>query len=206
MGDMIARYELRRLIGRGALASVYLAMDPLLGRQVAVKVVPLNAGADTASSDYVAKRIEREAFAAGKLEHPSIVTTYEAGRENDSAYLVMQYVDGRTLEDILSNGDAFSRDQVVRILLDISSALDVCAPARYRSSRYQAVEHHTGVGIRPADVDGLRRCPQSAFRAELRHAEPSLERLNSWLRSRLKIVRSTGAPINSRLQLSPTKC
>ncbi|HEX4809932.1 MAG TPA: serine/threonine-protein kinase [Bryobacteraceae bacterium] len=121
MADAIGRYELQRLIGRGAVASVYLANDPLLGRQVAVKVVPLNSNED---GDYLAKRLEREAFAAGKLQHPSIVTTYEAGRDKDSAYLVMQYVDGRTLEQVLSRGEELSREQVVRILRDISDALD----------------------------------------------------------------------------------
>jgi serine/threonine protein kinase len=121
MAETIARYQVERLIGRGALASVYLATDPLLGRQVAIKVVPLKPGED---DDYLAKRLEREAYAAGRLQHPSIVTTYEAGREKDSAYLVMQYVEGRTLEQLLVQGEIFSRDRVVSMLLDISSALD----------------------------------------------------------------------------------
>ncbi|MBI3965611.1 MAG: protein kinase, partial [Chloroflexi bacterium] len=86
----IGRYELVRELGRGAMGQVYLAYDPHLNRQVAIKVI-IESGSDDA---YFWKAFQREAKLIGSLRHPNILTVYDFGSANGQAYLVMEYVDG----------------------------------------------------------------------------------------------------------------
>ena len=90
MREQIGRYEIRREIGRGGMATVYLAYDPRFQRQVAIKVLPRQF---THDPRYLA-RFEQEAQLIAKLEHPAIVPVYDFGEHEDAPYLVMRYMLG----------------------------------------------------------------------------------------------------------------
>ena len=88
----IGRYQVVRLIGRGGMGEVYLARDPVLDRDVAVKLI--NEDVDTARSR---QRLVQEARAAGRLHHPNIVTVFDAGEHEDQPFIAMEFVRGETL-------------------------------------------------------------------------------------------------------------
>src|SRR5215211_2556411 len=95
-GSLIAdRYRVTERLGSGGMASVYLAEDERLGRRVAVK--RLHAG----SPEDTAKRFRREARLGASLNHPNIVTVYDTVTDDDSVVIVMEYVDGESLADVL---------------------------------------------------------------------------------------------------------
>ena len=101
-GVVLGRYRLASPLGAGAFASVWLAIDERLEREVAVKIIP--------QRRVIARRFEREAWAAARLSHPAIVTLYEAVAEDDAAYLVSELVRGLTLEEALVAGRLSDRD------------------------------------------------------------------------------------------------
>ena len=112
---VLGRYRLERRLGTGGYGAVWLAHDEKLGRQVAVKAVPRSGAHD--------ERAEREAIAAARLNHPAIVTLYEAGSDESGHYLVSELVSGRTLAD-LQRGGALSDRDVVRIGIALADALE----------------------------------------------------------------------------------
>jgi serine/threonine-protein kinase len=93
----LGRYELSRLLGKGAMGAVYLANDPTIRRQVAIKTLMLNELGD--DREELRDRFLREAETAGRLQHPNIVTVYDVGEDGDLAYIAMDYVPGGTLAD-----------------------------------------------------------------------------------------------------------
>jgi eukaryotic-like serine/threonine-protein kinase len=101
---VLGRYRLTAPLGAGAFASVWLAVDERLEREVAVKIIP--------KSRVISARFEREAWAAARLSHPAIVTLYEAVAEEDAAYLVSELVKGFTLEEALGAGRLSDQDIV----------------------------------------------------------------------------------------------
>jgi eukaryotic-like serine/threonine-protein kinase len=111
---VLGRYRLRRRLGSGGFATVWLAHDERLDRQVAVKIL--------ARERIVGGRFEREARAAARLAHPGIVTLYEAAVDDEGAYLVSEHVHGSTLEDLLAEGRLSDRD-VLRIGVALCDAL-----------------------------------------------------------------------------------
>src|SRR5271165_1733530 len=119
--EQIGRYKIVGLIGRGGLGSVYLAEDAAIGRQVAVKVIPLR-GAD---NEYQIKRIEREVSILGQLDHPNVIKIYDFGRTGDDAYIVMEYVDGGDLSQLMVTGGARVTGEVATTILEqIAAGLD----------------------------------------------------------------------------------
>ncbi|GAA4252115.1 hypothetical protein GCM10022255_047360 [Dactylosporangium darangshiense] len=118
---MIAgRYRLQTVLGRGGMANVWRAVDERLGRPVAVKLLPGDAGATDPAA---LRRFEQEAHAAARLSHPNIVTVHDVGREQDVAYLVMELVDGTSLAEHLGRG-ALSAGRAVAIAAQVCDALD----------------------------------------------------------------------------------
>jgi eukaryotic-like serine/threonine-protein kinase len=111
-------YELLQEIGRGGMGVVYAGRDIRLDRLVAIKVLP-----GLVSSDVVRERFLREARAAARLSHPSIVPIYSADERNGVTFLVMAYVDGTTLSARLRDGAALSTSDAVPILRDVALAL-----------------------------------------------------------------------------------
>ena len=109
------RYRLLRLIGSGGMAVVYKAVDTLLERRVAVKVLREAFADDPA---FLA-RFQREAQAAAKLDHPNIVTVYDVGRDGDRHYIVMEYVDGQDLKTLIRQQDRLGVSQTLDIAIQV---------------------------------------------------------------------------------------
>src|SRR5580698_1052634 len=101
MLPQIGRYEILRQLGKGAMGVVYLAADPLLSRQVAIKTIDL-AVEDATRREFLRGRLLRDARAAGSLSHPNIVGIYDVVLEGDCACIVMEYVAGEDLASYLS--------------------------------------------------------------------------------------------------------
>lgn len=114
------RYRVERRLGEGGMAEVYLAHDLLLNRPVAIK----NLHARYASDAAVRARFEREAQRAGSLTHPNIIEVYDVGEEDDRPYIVMEYVGGDTLKNVIRNEGPFEPDDVAALLEQVASALD----------------------------------------------------------------------------------
>jgi TolB-like protein len=113
------RYALERLLGRGGMAAVYLARDLKQDRQVAVKVLDADL-AQSVSSD----RFLREISIAGKLAHPNILPLHDSGRDGDTLYYVMPFVEGETLRARLDRERQLPLEEAMRIACEVASALD----------------------------------------------------------------------------------
>src|SRR3954462_2450737 len=114
------RYELHRRLARGGMADVWLARDQLLDRPVAVKVLFQEFAADPA----FVERFRREAQAAANLNHPNIVGVYDWGEEAGGTYfIVMEYVDGRSLADIIRSEGPLHPYRAAEVAADIAAAL-----------------------------------------------------------------------------------
>src|SRR5699024_2764671 len=113
------RYEIKRMIGGGGMANVYLAWDTILDREVAVKVLRTEYANET---EFIT-RFDREAQAASSLTHPNIVSIYDVGEEDDVLYMVMEYIDGMTLKEYIQNYHPIPVDQAIDIMKQIASAI-----------------------------------------------------------------------------------
>jgi beta-lactam-binding protein with PASTA domain/tRNA A-37 threonylcarbamoyl transferase component Bud32 len=113
------RYEVVRALARGGMAEVYLARDQLLDRPVAVKVL----FPEYAREASFVERFRREAQAAANLSHPNIVAIYDWGQEDSTYFIVMEYVDGQSLRDLLRSRDRLSPQESAQIGADIAGAL-----------------------------------------------------------------------------------
>jgi serine/threonine protein kinase/Tfp pilus assembly protein PilF len=137
----LGRYELLEQVGKGGMGVVYRAIDPAIGRTVAIKTIPLN-GPDEGQDPELRMRLFRESQAGGRLSHPNIVAVYDVNEQGSTAYIVMEYVVGRTLEHTIASSPAgLSLGEVVRIVQDCANALD------YAHS--QGVVHRD---IKPANI------------------------------------------------------
>ena len=119
--DTLGRFELRRPLGQGAQSTVWLAYDPRMEREVAIKVLRSTAGSD----DEAIKQWLQEARSVGRVKHPSIVPVYEADVDGPHAYLVFEYVMGDTLEQILLRRGAMAARDAAAIMLDVLDAIAV---------------------------------------------------------------------------------
>lgn len=119
----LGRYELVRVLGRGAMGVVYEALDPKLGRTVALKTILGGHLLDPQVAGDYTERFRREAKAAGRLNHPNIVTVFDFGTHDEGAYLVMQFVRGRELAQAFAAGERFSLADSVRITCELLDAL-----------------------------------------------------------------------------------
>jgi beta-lactam-binding protein with PASTA domain len=113
------RYELHRRLGRGGMAEVYLARDQLLDRPVAVKVLFPALATDAG----FVERFRREAQAAANLQHPNIVSVFDWGEANGTYFIVMEYVEGHTLAEMLRDEGRLHPDRAAEITADIAAAL-----------------------------------------------------------------------------------
>lgn len=120
----LGRYRLQRLLGRGAMGAVYLGEDPQIGRQVAVKVLPLTAEFEGKALQEARSRLRREAEAAGRLQHPNIITVFDVGEEHDLAYIAMDYAEGRNLEAFTESGNLLPVRDALAICASVAEALD----------------------------------------------------------------------------------
>ncbi|SPE39576.1 putative Calcium/calmodulin-dependent protein kinase [Candidatus Sulfopaludibacter sp. SbA3] len=122
--ESIGSYRLDAELGHGAMGVVYRGFDPAIGRAVAIKIIRLNEFATAAEKAELRFRFAREATAAGKLSHPNIVTVHQLGEQGDLQYLVLELVDGQSLEKTLADGQRQDRGIAVSILTQVAGALD----------------------------------------------------------------------------------
>lgn len=120
------RYQIIRTIGEGGMANVYLAHDIILDRDVAVKVLR----GDLAHDEKFVRRFQREAISASSLSHPNIVEMYDVGEDDGNYYIVMEYIDGKTLKNLIKKRGALTLPEVIDIMLQLTSAV-MCAHDSY---------------------------------------------------------------------------
>ncbi len=139
--ERIGRYEIQRVLGRGAAGIVYLARDPLIDREVAVKT--LRGGLDQECSEEYRRRFLCEARAAGRLSHPNIVTVYDVGENlaQEDAFIAMEYLDGTTLKQAIASGTRYDAPSAANLAATLANALDY--------AHRQGVVHRD---VKPANV------------------------------------------------------
>lgn len=120
----IGRYLVSGELGRGGMGIVYDALDPVIGRSVAVKVINLKALSEPSEADFLRDRLFREARSCGQLLHPGIVIIFDVGQEEQSAFIAMERVDGPSLHQMLSSNQRLPAADAIRILRETAAALD----------------------------------------------------------------------------------
>ncbi|MBQ7241119.1 MAG: Stk1 family PASTA domain-containing Ser/Thr kinase [Bacilli bacterium] len=113
------RYQIMKTIGEGGMANVYLAYDTILDRNVAVKVLR----GDLATDEKFVRRFQREALSASSLSHPNIVEVYDVGEDNGSYYIVMEYIKGKHLKQLLKQRGKLTLTEVVDIMLQVTDGM-----------------------------------------------------------------------------------
>lgn len=113
------RYEIIRSIGEGGMANVYLAHDIILDRDVAIKVLR----GDLAGDEKFVRRFQREALSASSLSHPNIVEMYDVGEDNGTYYIVMEYVPGMTLKQMIKKRGSLSLSEAIDVMLQITDGM-----------------------------------------------------------------------------------
>ncbi len=120
------RYQIIRTIGEGGMANVYLAHDIILDRDVAVKILR----GDLANDEKFVRRFQREAISSSSLIHPNIVEMYDVGEDDGQYFIVMEYVEGKTLKSLIKRRGALTLSEVIDIMLQLTDGLS-CAHDSY---------------------------------------------------------------------------
>jgi eukaryotic-like serine/threonine-protein kinase len=120
---MLGRYQVEKELGKGAMGVVYQGKDLKIGRVVAIKTMALSQEFDGDELTDARERFFREAETAGRLQHPNIVTIYDAGEEHDLAYIAMEFLKGRDLVDYCKEGNLLPMQRVATIVERIATAL-----------------------------------------------------------------------------------
>ncbi|MBW2364088.1 MAG: CHASE2 domain-containing protein [Deltaproteobacteria bacterium] len=120
----LGRYELIKQLGKGAMGVVYLGIDPRINRKTAIKTFKFADNFEPEQIDKAKEDFFREAQIAGTLSHPNIVTIYDAGKEQDLAFIAMEYLEGHDLVKYTKKDDLLSIIKVIQYVSDIADALD----------------------------------------------------------------------------------
>ena len=113
------RYEIIKSIGEGGMANVYLAYDTILDRNVAIKVLR----GDLANDEKFVRRFQREALSASSLSHPNIVAMYDVGEDDGLYYIVMEYIEGKTLKQLLKKRGSLTLSEAIDIMLQLTDGM-----------------------------------------------------------------------------------
>ncbi len=140
---MLGRYQIVSEIGQGAMGIVYKAIDPIIDRTVAIKTINLNLSRQDLE-EYEA-RFRQEIKAAGRLNHPNIVTLYDVGNTDKVAYMAMEFLEGQELKDMLASGNLLAVDRTVDIIVQVADGLSF--------AHGQGVVHRD---IKPSNIMVLR--------------------------------------------------
>lgn len=119
----LGRYDLLRVLGKGAMGMVYEGRDPNLDRRVAIKTIKVENLTPEEALEYE-QRFRTEARSVARLTHPNIVSVYDSDRDGDVAYLVMEFIQGEDLKHHLDRGEVYSLEQTLAIMRDLLAALD----------------------------------------------------------------------------------
>ena len=122
--ERFGRFVVEDAIGRGGMGLVYRARDPLIGRQVAIKVLRMDAAMGSESLANLQSRFEQEFRSAGALSHPNIVTIYDVGQEGELSYIAMEFVEGWSLEKMMKSTESIPIGQVLGMLVELCDGLD----------------------------------------------------------------------------------
>jgi serine/threonine-protein kinase len=122
--ERLGKYPITGVLGQGAMGVVYMAHDPVIDRPVAIKTIQRSLLGDDASGQDMAARFRNEAKAVGRLVHPGIVSIYEYGEDTDTAYIAMEYVEGRSLDHVLRANPMLPESEVLSIMEQLLDALD----------------------------------------------------------------------------------
>jgi CHASE2 domain-containing sensor protein len=120
---MLGRYQVEKELGKGAMGVVYLGKDPKIGRVVAIKTMALSQEFEADELQEVKERFFREAETAGRLNHPNIVTIFDAGEEHDLAYIAMEFLKGKDLAPYTKPNNLLQADRAVSIVARVAEAL-----------------------------------------------------------------------------------
>ena len=124
MQQQVGRYQILGELGRGAMGVVYKALDPAIGRTIAIKSIRLTDLTDEAERRRLRDLLFREARSAGILSHPNIVTIYDIAEEGDRAYIFMEFVSGPPLEKLMASPQGLQPDSLLNIFRQTAAALD----------------------------------------------------------------------------------
>lgn len=138
--ERLGKYEIRAVLGRGAMGTVYEAWDPVISRRVAIKTVRLPDAGDSEERELLG-RFKLEAQAAGRLHHANVVGVFDYAETDEIAYIVMEFVDGRTLKAMLDTDGQMNRTEIGRVMDGLLAGLAY--------SHGQGVIHRD---IKPANV------------------------------------------------------
>lgn len=120
----LGRYKIEKELGKGAMGVVYYGTDPKIGREVAIKTVALSQEFSGQELHEVKERFFREAESAGRLSHPNIVSIYDAGEEQDLAYIAMEFIRGKDLTAYTDAEHLLPLDKVMNLVARVADALD----------------------------------------------------------------------------------
>jgi serine/threonine-protein kinase len=120
----IGRYQITGSLGYGAMGAVYRAFDPLIKRPLAIKTVRLDIPKSSPQYRSFIDRFQHEAQISGTLSHPGIVTLFDLGDENGLPYFAMEFVDGKTVADVIAGGTRFKPEKVISLVSQVAAALD----------------------------------------------------------------------------------
>ena len=138
---MLGRYQVEKELGKGAMGVVYYGKDPKIGRVVAIKTMALAQEFDADELEEVKARFFREAETAGRLNHPNIVTIYDAGEEHDLAYIAMEFLQGKDLTPYTKPDSLLPLGKVMKIMAKVAVALG-----------YAHAQHVVHRDIKPANI------------------------------------------------------
>ena len=120
----IGRYQITGSLGYGAMGAVYKAFDPLIKRTLAIKTVRLDIPRSSPQYLSFIERFQHEAQISGTLSHPGIVTLFDLGEDGGLPYFAMEFVDGRTVAEVLAEGERFKPEKVIGLVSQVAVALD----------------------------------------------------------------------------------
>lgn len=119
-GKLISgRYEIIKSIGEGGMANVYVGFDTILNRKVAIKVLR----GDLATDEKFVRRFQREALSASSLSHPNIVEMYDVGEDNGTYYIIMEYIEGKTLKQLIKKRGSITLSEAIDIMLQLTDGI-----------------------------------------------------------------------------------
>jgi serine/threonine-protein kinase len=123
--ERIGKYTISEVLGRGSMGTVYKGFDPHIHRPVAIKTIHRELLGDSTATDSMAARFRNEAKAVGRIAHPGVVAIYDFGEDGDVTFIAMEFVDGRTLDDILGVPQMLSEANLLAIMDQLLEALSV---------------------------------------------------------------------------------